>query len=57
MLGSEIWRVYDWFSYSHWGMFRLPLFRAPGWFVSGACWDTDDEDIEFVGDDPSTPVS
>lgn len=46
MLGRETYRVYEWFSYSHWGMFRLPLFRAPGWFVSGTCQDMDDEDIE-----------
>lgn len=48
---SERWRVFDWFSYSHWGMFRLPLFNAPDWFVLGSCQDVDDEDIEVCNDD------
>lgn len=34
-------RVFDWFSFSHWGMFRLPLFTAPDWFADGAADDDD----------------
>jgi hypothetical protein len=45
---TEQWRVFEWYSFSHWGMVRLPLFTAPDWFILGACHDTDDEDIEFV---------
>lgn len=43
----ETWRVYEWFSWSHWGLFREPLFCAPDWFVAGIS-DLDDEDIEVV---------
>lgn len=45
---TERWRVFDWFSYSCWGMFRLPLLSAPDWFVTGL--DIDDEDIELCED-------
>lgn len=38
--------IFEWYSYSHWGMFRLPLFTVPDGFVMGAC-DVDDEDIEL----------
>lgn len=43
----EKWRVYEWFSFSHWGLFRLPLLTAPDWYVRGM-HDIDDEDIEVV---------
>lgn len=29
---TERVRVFDWFSYSHWGSFRLALFTCPYWF-------------------------
>lgn len=35
-------RVFGWLSYSHWGMFRLPLFTCPDWFADGA---VDDDDL------------
>lgn len=39
--------VYDWFSYSHWGMFRLKLFSCPDWFADGlaACDGNLDDDL------------
>lgn len=41
------WRVFAWFSYSHWGMVRLPLMIVPEWFAIGM-HDVDDEDFEEV---------
>ncbi|MDE2107452.1 MAG: hypothetical protein KGL39_60205 [Patescibacteria group bacterium] len=35
-------RVFDWFSFSHWGLFRIPLFIAPDWFADGV---QDDDDL------------
>jgi hypothetical protein len=37
-------RVWEYFSWSHWGLFIEPLFTAPDWFVMGL--DLDDEQIE-----------
>lgn len=34
--------ISDWFSYSHWGMFRLPILIAPDWFAYGV---EDDDDL------------
>ncbi len=34
-------RVFDWFSFSHWGMFRLGLFTCPDWFADGVEQDDD----------------
>jgi hypothetical protein len=45
----EMWRVSEWFSYSHWGLFAVPLFTAPEFFCMGLV-DTDDELFEYVGD-------
>lgn len=36
-------RVYSHFSYSHWGMFRLPIIILPWWHAEIVA---DDEDIE-----------
>jgi len=44
-------RVYSWFSWSCWGMFREPLFTCPAWFAMGMT-DLDDEDVEFLEDRP-----
>jgi hypothetical protein len=51
-------RVYEWFSWSHWGMFREPLLTCPAWFAMGMT-DLDDDDAEFLewnenlqGEDP-----
>jgi hypothetical protein len=40
-------RIYEWFSWSHWGMYREPLFTCPDWFAAGL-FDVDDEDVEEV---------
>lgn len=45
---TERLRVFDVFSYSHWGMFRLPLFTAPDWFVWGVVDIEDDDMIEWA---------
>lgn len=37
-------RIHEWFSFSHWGFFLIPLLTAPDWFVGGM--DLDDEQIE-----------
>lgn len=41
--------VSGWFSYSHWGMFMLPLLSAPDWFVDGMI-DLDDDLISEHAD-------
>lgn len=38
--------ISDWFSYSHWGMFRLPILLAPDWFASGVVDEMDDDLID-----------
>lgn len=42
-------RVYSWFSWSCWGMFREPLLTCPAWFAMGMT-DLDDEDVEWLED-------
>lgn len=42
-------RIFDWFSFSHWGMFRLALATAPDWYVYGLGLDD-----ELIEDAPST---
>lgn len=37
-------RIYEWFSFSHWGLFLLPLATGPDWYVDAL--DLDDERIE-----------
>jgi hypothetical protein len=39
-------KLYDWFSFSHWGVFRLPLLIVPDWFADGL--DIDDECVETI---------
>lgn len=38
--------VFDWFSFSHWGMLRLPLFTCPDWFADGV--EADDDLVEHL---------
>jgi len=40
-------RVFEWFSYSHWGLFRLPLLTCPE-IMTWGMHDVDDEDIEDI---------
>ncbi len=35
--------ISEWFSYSHWGMFRLAILDAPEWFALGVVDDVDDD--------------
>jgi len=43
---QEMSTVFDWFSFSHWGMFRLALFDAPDWFADGV--EQDDDLVERI---------
>ena len=45
-------RIYEWFSWSHWGMFREPLLTCPAWFAMGMT-DVDDDDCEYLPLPPS----
>lgn len=46
---TERVRIFDWFSYSHWGAFRLPFFTCPDWFPV----HIDDDLIERADEDQS----
>jgi hypothetical protein len=46
-------RIFEWFSWSHWGMFREPLLTCPAWFAMGMT-DVDDDDAEYLPD--SSPI-
>ena len=43
MLLTDRSRVFEYFSFSHWGIFLVPLFTAPDWFIMGL--DLDDEQV------------
>lgn len=38
--------INEWFSYSHWGMFRLPILEAPDWFAFAIVDAVDDDLID-----------
>jgi hypothetical protein len=40
--------VFEWFTFSHWGMFRLGIGYMPDWFAMGAYDAVDDDLIEDV---------
>lgn len=40
---SQRYMLYEWFSYSHWGMFRLPIIVLPDWMVA---FEYDDDLVE-----------
>lgn len=44
---TERVRIFDWFSYSHWGAFRLALFTCPEWFPV----HIDDDLIEWADEE------
>lgn len=49
---TERVRVYHWFSWSQWGMFREPLLICPE-FMTWGMRDLDDEDIEYLAPSPA----
>lgn len=38
-------RIFAWFSYSHWGMVRLPILTAPDWYAFAV--ERDDDLLEY----------
>lgn len=43
-------RCFHWFGYSHWGLFRLPLFTCPDWFADGLAAHADNLDDDLYED-------
>lgn len=39
-------RTYEWFSFSHWGMFRLALGTMPDWYAYAVVEEVDDDLLE-----------
>lgn len=39
--------VSEWYSYSHWGMYLLPILSAPDWFVDGL-HNLDDDQLSWT---------
>jgi hypothetical protein len=58
MITTSYFRTYDWFSYSHWGMFRLAIITLPDWHAFAVVDEVDDDLLEEVeppaGFEPAT---
>ena len=51
---SQRVRVFSWFSWSHWGMFREPLMTCSE-IMTWSMHDVDDEDIEYLPSSAHAP--